>query len=207
VLALSILAAGLIASLSVPTIRVLFERSAFKPDDTIAAGGALFFYALAIPVWGGLQVLNRAFYARRQMWTPVGVGSVVTVLSIPTYWAMQRNFGLEGVAAASVITLSAYTFALGLLWYRDPDHRGRISAILEGAGRAVPLAVGGGGAAWVAASGLESALGTGFMASLVTLLGATAVYALVAVALARGLYELTKGRGATAADPVASDTP
>ena len=32
VLALSVLAAGVIASLSVPTIRVLFERSAFKPE-------------------------------------------------------------------------------------------------------------------------------------------------------------------------------
>jgi len=204
VLALSILAAGLIASLSVPTIRVLFERSAFKPDDTIAAAGALFFYALAIPVWGGLQVLNRAFYARRQMWTPVAVGSVATVLAIPTYWAMQRAFGLEGVAAASVITLSVYTFALGSLWYRDQGHRGRVGAILESAGRAVPLAVGGGAAAWVAASGLENILGSGFMASLVTLLAATAVYSSFAVALAGGLFELTKHTAAT--DPVSSDT-
>jgi putative peptidoglycan lipid II flippase len=193
VLALSILAAGAIASLSVPTIRVLFERSAFKPDDTIAAGAALFFYAFAIPVWGGLQVLNRAFYARRQMWTPVAVGSAATVLAVPTYWAMQRTFGLEGVAAASVISLSAYTIALGLLWYRHPDHKGRVTAILEGAGRALPLAVGGGTAAWAAAAALESVLGTGFGASLLTLLMATATYALVALALARGLYELTRG--------------
>jgi putative peptidoglycan lipid II flippase len=206
VLALSVLAAGVIASLSVPTIRVLFERSAFKPDDTIAAGGALFFYALAIPVWGGLQVLNRAFYARRRMWTPVAVGSAATAFAIPVYWAMQRTFGLEGVAAASVISLSAYTIALGILWYRDPDHRGRAGSILEGAGRTLPLAVGGGAAAWATASGLESVLGTGFVASLVTLLAAAAVYGVVAVALARGLYELTKDKPVPAIDPATSDS-
>ena len=197
VLALSILAAGVIASLSVPTIRVLFERSAFKPGDTLAAGGALFFYSLSIPLWGGLQVLNRAFYARRQMWTPVVVGSVTTVVAIPTYWAMQRTFGLEGVAAASVISLGAYTVALAVMWYRDPDHRGRAASILEGAGRALPLAVGGGAAAWATATALESAIGTGFGAALITLLASAAVYALVAVALARGLYELTKTGTAT----------
>ncbi len=193
VLALSILAAGAIASLSVPTIRVLFERSAFKPDDTVAAGAALFFYSFAIPVWGGLQVLNRAFYARRQMWTPVAVGTAATGLAIPTYWAMQRAFGLEGVAAASVVALGGYTLALGMLWYRDPSHRGRAAAILEGAGRALPLAVGGGAAAWAMAAALESVLGTGFGPSLLTLLTAAATYALVVLALARGLYELTKG--------------
>jgi len=85
VLALSILAAGAIASLAVPTIRALFERNAFGADDTVAAASALFFYALAIPIWGGLQVLNRAFYARRQMWTPVVVGTVATLLALPTY--------------------------------------------------------------------------------------------------------------------------
>jgi putative peptidoglycan lipid II flippase len=192
VLALSVLAAGAIASLTVPTIRVLFERSAFKPDDTIAAAGALFFYALAIPVWGGLQVLNRAFYARRQMWTPVAVGSAATALAIPTYWVMQRTFGLEGVAAASVVSLSAYTIALGSLWYRHPDHRGRIAAILEGAGRALPLAVGGGTAAWATASGLDAILGAGFVPSLITLLAAAVVYSIVALALAGGLHQLTK---------------
>ena len=207
VLALSVLAAGVIASLSVPTIRVLFERSAFKPDDTIAAGSALFFYSLAIPIWGGLQVLNRAFYARRQMWTPVAVGSATTVLALPVYWIMQRRYGLEGVAAASVMSLGAYTIALGWRWYRDPDHRGRLAVILVGAGRALPLAVGGGAAAWATATGLERALGAGFVPSLLTLLTAAAVYALVAVALAGGLYELTKAKSAGATDPVGSDIP
>lgn len=194
VLALSILAAGAIASLTVPTMRTLFERGAFRPDDTAAAASALFFYALAIPIWGGLQVVNRAFYARSQMWTPVAVGSVATVLAVPVYWLMQRSFGLEGVAAASVISLGTYTLALSVLWYRDSSHRGRWVQILDGAGRALPLAVVGGAAAWLAAEGLEALLGRSFVSSLATLLIAAVVYAAVAAGLAIGLYELTSRR-------------
>ncbi|MCP3973448.1 MAG: murein biosynthesis integral membrane protein MurJ, partial [bacterium] len=169
VLALSVLAAGAIASLAVPTIRTLFERSAFGPEDTAAAAGALFFYSLAIPIWGGLQVLNRAFYARTQMWTPVVIGSATTALAIPIYWAMRRGFGLEGVAAASVLSLGLYAVALGIRWYRDPDHQGRVGAIIDGAGRALPLAVAGGTAAWAAANVLANLLGDSFLASVATL--------------------------------------
>ena len=75
VLALSIAAAALVASLSVPIIRVLFERFEFTPADTTATAAGLFFFALAIPIWGVLQVLTRAFYARGEMWTPVALGT------------------------------------------------------------------------------------------------------------------------------------
>ena len=64
VLALSIGAAALVAAMSLPIVRLLFERYEFLPADTEDTAGALFFLALAIPVWGGLQVLTRAFYAR-----------------------------------------------------------------------------------------------------------------------------------------------
>jgi len=194
VLALSILAAGAIASLSLPTIRVLFERSAFEPGDSVAAASALFFYALAIPIWGGLQILTRAFYARRQMWTPVVVGTIATILALPTYWAMQRSFGLEGVAAASVIALAGYTVALGVIWYRAADHRGRASVVAASAGRTVPLAVIGGVTAWAAAAGTEAALGDSFLASVTTTLVGYSAYAVVALAVAIALYELTKVR-------------
>ncbi len=191
VLALSILAAGAIASLTVPTIRTLFERRAFNPDDTVAAASALFFYAFAIPIWGALQVLTRAFYARTQMWTPVIVGSVATLAALPIYWLFQRSFGLEGVATASVVTLGGYTITLGVLWYRDPEHRNRLRGVLDSALRAVPLAVIGGAAAWVAAQLLDRLLGTSFVASAVTLTAAAAVYAVTAGAVAIGLYGLT----------------
>ncbi|NIR35461.1 MAG: hypothetical protein GWO22_05395, partial [Actinobacteria bacterium] len=75
VLVLSMAAAGLLAALTVPVIQALFERNEFTPADTAASAQGLFFYAFAVPIWGGLQVLSRAFYATRDMWTPVAVGT------------------------------------------------------------------------------------------------------------------------------------
>ncbi|MBT8213861.1 MAG: murein biosynthesis integral membrane protein MurJ, partial [Acidimicrobiia bacterium] len=98
VLALSMAAAALLAALSIPVVRVLFERVRFTPEDTTATASALFFYALAIPIWGVLQIVTRAFYARRQMLTPVAVGTGATVVAVPLYIALEASLGLRGVA-------------------------------------------------------------------------------------------------------------
>ena len=195
VLTLSILAAGALASLSVPTIRVLFERNAFTSQDTAAAASALFFYSLAIPIWGGLQVLTRAFYARREMWTPVIVGTVATIAALPAYWFLQRSFGLEGVAVASVLVLAAYTVALGTVWYRDDVNAGRVGAVVASAARAVPLAVIGGAAAWMAARWIGELVGAGFVSAVLTLVGGGITYVAVGLLVAAGLYQLSPARG------------
>ena len=149
VLGLSIAATGLLVAMSVPVIRTLFERYAFGETDSAAAAAALFFYAFAIPVWGGLQIITRAFYARRQMWTPVIVGTIATVVAIPLFNLLADRFGIEGVALASTLILSFYTITLAVVWYRGVDGRQRFTRVLDWAGRAVPLAVVGGAAGFV----------------------------------------------------------
>ena len=151
VIGLSLGAAALLTALSIPVIRALFERGEFDEADSIAAASALFFYAFAIPIWGALQIITRAFYARRNMWTPVIIGTVATVIAIPVYVVMTRSFGLEGVAVASVLTLGGYTAALAVVWYSGKAGRSRLVHMLESAGRAVPLAVLGGIAAFLVA--------------------------------------------------------
>lgn len=141
VLVLSIAAAGIAMALATPIIRILFERGAFTPASTEAAAAALVMYSLSIPIWGALQIVTRAFYARRQMWTPVIVGSIATLIAIPTYVVMQRSFGIEGVALASVIVLGLYTAALMVIWYRPPDTHAGVREVFTSAGRALPLVV------------------------------------------------------------------
>lgn len=153
VLALSLAAAGLLASLALPVVRVLFRRGAFDEVDAVVAGGALFFYAFAVPVWAALQVLTRGFYARRQMWTPVILGTAVTVVAVPVYLALEGAFGVDGVATASVLTLALYTAGLAAVWYRSAGSA-RLRGVLAAAGRAVPPAVLGALAAWAAATGV-----------------------------------------------------
>lgn len=141
VLALSIGAAAIAMSMSLPIMRVLFERGEFSATSTVNAASALFMYALAIPVWGALQIVTRAFYARRQMWTPVIIGSAATVIAIPIYFLMEGAFGIQGVALASVTALGAYTVALLAIWYQPASARQGLRSVLRSAGRTIPLAV------------------------------------------------------------------
>jgi putative peptidoglycan lipid II flippase len=183
VLVLSIGAAAAIAALSLPAIRVLFERYEFTTADTEATSAALFFFAFAIPIWGALQVLTRAFYARQEMWTPVVVGSATTVVALPLYWGLQRGFGLRGVAVASVLALGAYTAALATIWYRMPAHAGRVGAVADSAGRAVIPATTAGFAAYAVAWASLETLGGGFVAALIALILGAGAFTGVALAI------------------------
>lgn len=194
VLALSIGATALVAALSLPTVRVLFERFEFTPSDTEATAQALFFFALAIPIWGGLQILTRAFYAAREMWTPVVVGSVATVFAVPVYWVLQRGFGLRGVAFASVLALGAYTVVLAAVWYRKPGHAGRLATVVDTAGRAVLPAAAGGFLAFAVSWASRQVLGESFVSALIAIVLGVAAFAGTALAVLLGMAAYLRAR-------------
>jgi putative peptidoglycan lipid II flippase len=184
VVVLAMGAAALLMAMSVPTIRVLFERGSFEVEDTAAAATALFFYAIAVPIWGGLQVLSRAFYARREMWTPVVIGTVATVIAIPLYVVLQRGYGLRGVAVASVLALALYTATLAFAWYRNqPEGGAAAGSIAESAARAVPLVTFGGLAAFGVSWGAEAVIGASFIGAAVALVAGTAAFIAITLGL------------------------
>jgi putative peptidoglycan lipid II flippase len=190
VIVLSIGAAGLLTALSLPVIRTLFERREFTEVDSVAAASALFFYAFAIPVWGGLQILTRAFYAKRDMWTPVLVGTVATIVAIPIYFAAQDAFGIQGVALASVLTLGGYTAVLAGIWYAGRLGRKRMLSVIDSAGRSIPLVVAGSFGAflvgWVISTNVP---GTTTVTNLLASLAGGLTFAVIAVTLGALLYD------------------
>ncbi len=188
VIVLSMAATGLLVALSQPVIQTLFQRGQFTAADTVATARALFFYAFAVPIWGGLQILSRAFYATRDMWTPVVIGTVATVVAVPLFFGLQGQFGLEGVALASTVALGAYTAALAATWYGRRGVGGNLSVVVDTAARAVPLAVAAGGAAYGAAWLLQAALGTGWLAALLAVIVGTAAFGLVALGIGALLF-------------------
>lgn len=177
VLVFSIAAAGLVVALALPTIRVLFERNAFTADDTTATSAALFMYAFGIPVWGALQIITRAFYAKREMWTPVIVGTATTIIAVPTYFVMQSTFGIEGIAITSVVTLALYTAVLMGIWYWPQDTRAGFRSMLHGAGRIIPVAVPASFVAalvsWMVVTGIQ---GSPVIAAIIAILAGTTAY-------------------------------
>jgi putative peptidoglycan lipid II flippase len=144
----SLVATAALVALSIPTIRALFERGQFGPADTAASASALVFYALGIPFWGVQQLLARGFYARRQMWTPVLVGTAATVLAVPVYIILKELLDIRGIALASTVSIAGYTVVLGAIWL-DRTGTHVLAGLAQTVGRALVPAVVAGGAAWL----------------------------------------------------------
>ncbi len=120
-------AVAAILALSQPAVRVVYERGEFGPSDTVLTATLLVFYGLSVPAWGAHQIYSRAFYARRQMWTPVFIGTAGTVVAIGLYWWLSR-FDEPGFAVASTLAMVLYTIVLGTAWHSRAGREG-VSAI------------------------------------------------------------------------------
>ena len=132
-------------------------------------------YAFAVPVWGVVQVITRGFYARRQMWTPVLIGTCGTIVAIPLYKVLLDLMGFQGLALASTIVLTAYTCVLVIVWFArtgwEPAREVALSSI-----RALVCAATAGAAAFFGLRALGlGGLGTFGHALLTSVVGVTAI--------------------------------
>jgi putative peptidoglycan lipid II flippase len=150
IVVLSLAAAAALMALSIPAVRLLYERGSFDAADTVQTAGTVVFFALGVPMWGLQQILARGFYAREQMWVPVVVGTLATAAAVPVYWGLQEAMGVDGLALASSVAITLYTLALAAIWYRRNGwEHARPLAVTSL--RNLPLAAAGGAAAWYAA--------------------------------------------------------
>ena len=153
VMVLSLAAAAALVALSIPVVRVLYERGSFGAADTVATAGTVVLFALGIPLWGLQQILARGFYAREQMWAPVVVGTLATGAAIPIYWGLQRAMGAEGLALASTLSILIYTLGLAVIWYGRTGWE-YLKPVLAATLGSAPVAAGAGLAAWAASGWL-----------------------------------------------------
>jgi putative peptidoglycan lipid II flippase len=156
VIVFSLLAMSAMLALSLPIIKVLFERGLFDSADTVASAGALVFYAIGIPFWGVQQLLARGFYARRQMWAPVVIGSFATALALPIYFILKELMEVEGIALASTISIALYTVVLAVVWLNRTS-----TSVLPGLAKTTVRALGPTAAAGLAAWGVAWVIGEG----------------------------------------------
>ena len=189
VVVLSMAATALLAAVTQPVIQTLFQRAQFDATDTVATARALFFYALAIPIWGALQILSRAFYAMKDMWTPVIIGTGATVLAVPIFVLFENRFGLEGVATASTTALALYTIVLGVVWYRARQEGGDPATVVDAAARSIPVVVPASFAAYGVAWALRTILGTGWWVAFASVALGTAAFTAATFGIGALLYE------------------
>jgi putative peptidoglycan lipid II flippase len=99
-----------------PTVTLIFQQGEFRSADTATTARCLQILLACVFCWGVHQILARALYARQNTLAPVGIGSVMTGVAIPMYYAGGRWLGATGVAAASALAIAVYTAILSGWW-------------------------------------------------------------------------------------------
>jgi putative peptidoglycan lipid II flippase len=102
-------------------VRIVLQYGAFTSADTSIVAPLLAIYALATPFWVVHQVITRAFYARKRMWTPVVVGTGMTAMTVPALFVARGNG--TGIAAISAGAVAVYAIAIAVVWYRRAQER------------------------------------------------------------------------------------
>lgn len=175
-LGLGILAAGALAALAVPIVRVLYERGRFDGGDTAQVAALLFVLAWAVPGWVVQQVAVRGFYARSEMWRAMGLSTGIAVAVFPLYLLGARVADVRGLALASLAAISLNALAT-LVWLRrragSPDGLALALSSMRSFAIAVPAGL-------AAIAGVE-VLSARWPHPFVALAGGGLVYGLVAV--------------------------
>jgi putative peptidoglycan lipid II flippase len=101
--------------LAVPIVRVIFERRAFTPDDTIATAAALQFYAIGLVGYSVVRIASPTFYALGWNRTPVIVSMVTVLLNAGLNIMLVRVLGFRGLALGTSIAAFFNAIALFVL--------------------------------------------------------------------------------------------
>ena len=110
-------AAGLFI-LSIPIIRILFERGLFTDKATIATAGALQMFALGIPFVSGVRNLVPAFFALRSPKTPVAIATIALFANAALALILMRPMLHVGLALAMASSAAVNFFLLLYLFRR-----------------------------------------------------------------------------------------
>jgi putative peptidoglycan lipid II flippase len=84
-------------------ISVLFERGVFTAADTAATAPALAAYAVGLPAFVAIKVLQPAYFAREDTRTPMLTGVASMVVNVACAIGLFFLFGHVGIAAATSI--------------------------------------------------------------------------------------------------------
>ncbi|UXN75531.1 polysaccharide biosynthesis C-terminal domain-containing protein [Devosia sp. A8/3-2] len=113
---LSMPAAAALAALSVPIVRVLFERGAFDASATVPVAEALVGYARGLPAFVLIRVLQPGFFSRKDTVTPTIFAGLSVLANIGISLWLFPSLQHVGIALATTISswLNAVLLALFL---------------------------------------------------------------------------------------------
>ncbi len=100
---LSMPAAGALIGLALPIVRVLFERGAFGPEDSVNVSQALIAFSVGVPAFVLIRVLQPGFFSRQDTKTPTWFAAISLVINIVLSLALFGSLKHVGIALATSI--------------------------------------------------------------------------------------------------------
>jgi putative peptidoglycan lipid II flippase len=177
-----LLGAGLFA-LAGPAVHFVYVRGAFTPADATPVIEALRVFAFAVPGWILQTLAVRPFYARGEMWRPMGLATAVSLAALPLYAALGPRLGATGLALAGTLSISAsalVTLCFARRWHGAPAPGALAASGLRTLAAAAPAAF----VAGLAARALAERTGGGTLAAAAALAAGGLAFAAVGLPLA-----------------------
>lgn len=111
-------AAGALIALALPIVRVLFERGAFGPEDSVVVSEALLAFAVGLPAFVLIRVLQPGFFSRQDTRTPTIFAAVSLVINIVLSLALFESYRHVGIALATSVAAWANVILLAVFLAR-----------------------------------------------------------------------------------------
>ena len=104
--------------LSVPIVRILFQRGVFTDYSTSITSSALFFYTFGLFAYAGIKILVSTYYSMGDTRTPVRTASVALVVNLVLNLILMWPLKIGGLALATSIAATTNFIMLYILLNR-----------------------------------------------------------------------------------------
>jgi putative peptidoglycan lipid II flippase len=178
---LTLPAAAALLVIAEPIVRVLYERGAFTPSDTLVVSEVLAIFGIGLPAFVLIKAFTPGFFAREDTRTPMLFAAVSVAINITVALTLFPSMGAPGIATAAAISGWANAALLfGTLAWRG--HWGSDRGLLLRVPRLILSAGLMAGALWYAADWLAASFAPDALfvvqapALLMMVLGAMVIY-------------------------------
>ncbi|HTB98040.1 MAG TPA: lipid II flippase MurJ [Terracidiphilus sp.] len=145
---MGLLASSAMVALGKPIIDLVFTGGRFSTADASLCASYFAVFSVSIFLWSAQAIYSRAFFAAGNTFTPMVASTVVTLVSLPIYWALFREFGAMGLPLASNIGIALQTLTIALLLHQR--HMVSLASLdYRELGRCLLAAIVSGGIVWI----------------------------------------------------------
>jgi putative peptidoglycan lipid II flippase len=158
VIALGLLAASAMITLSHPIVGLIYGVGRFTPHDVSLTAMFFTLYTLSLFAWSAQSIYARAFYATGITWLPMLASVVVVLIAFPLYGFGYKSLGTGGLALASDAGILLQAAVLAVLLHRR-QMVSLASLDYKEMGRCLFAGITSGFAVWIAVWGANTVLG------------------------------------------------